>query len=123
MRSLLLRRRAKARNVSKVKYYFFTVLQFSIYLSFYPKCIPYFRPAVTRDSLMAHGKHTGIMLICLLFIITGSALAFFFLLQRFPSVSVFIFLQFAMHCPRRQITVEILAYPRPKRQNRYTISD
>ena len=29
------RRRAKARNVSKVKYYFFTVLQFSIYLSFY----------------------------------------------------------------------------------------
>ena len=35
LRSLLLRRRAKARNVSKVKYYFFTVLQFSIYLSFY----------------------------------------------------------------------------------------
>ena len=32
---LLLRRRAKARNVSKVKYYFFTLLQFSIYLSFY----------------------------------------------------------------------------------------
>ena len=53
--------------------------------------------------------------------ITGSVrtvLAVFFF---FCNVFRPFFFQFAMHCPRRQISVEIIPYPRPKRQNRYPI--
>ena len=42
-----------------------------------------------------------------------------FLLHQFPPC----FFPFAVHCPLRHISIKIIPYPRPKRQNLYPISD